>query len=111
MRAGNYPSQPLLIPKLTVDKVISLKKEIMEKVPPHMREEHSFYALLDHVKKNKIATAEHLLNYLNQERALVETWLKDNQNRKETMTKNVRDKVIQLGVLRKCLELTQQYLV
>lgn len=86
---------------------MSLKLELLEKVPNSLKNEPHFQALLDHIKHHNIEHKEHLADFLGKEINLVESWLEQN---KSAAAKAVRDKTIHLEVLRKCSELTQNFL-
>jgi hypothetical protein len=89
----------------------SLKRELIAKVPQHLHGEPHFPTILDFVKENAITDKHHLHNYLEQKVAITETWLDHNNKGSNSVTmKSVRDMVIQLEVLRKCLHLTKSYL-
>ena len=89
---------------------MSLKKILLEKVPNNLHQEPHFHALLDHVKLHNIETEEHLRNFLKKETDIVENWLENNKNSQATKVKSVRDKVVHLDVLKKCSELTGEFL-
>lgn len=92
------------------DAKMSLKKVLLEKVPLNSQEDPHFHALLDHIKHHKIETKEHLRDSLNQDIDVVGTWLKDNKNSGVTKVKSIRNKVLQLDVLKKCSKLTGEFL-
>lgn len=89
---------------------MSLKQELIKKVPAHLKEEPHFQTLLEHIKTKGIESKEHLRDFLQQEIALVETWMGENKNSAAFKTKTKRDKANHLGVLRKCLELSEKFL-
>ncbi len=89
---------------------MSLKHELLEKVPQNLKDEPHFYAVLDHIKEHQIETKEHLADFLKKEIGVIEKWLEDNKNSGATAVKSVREKIIHLDVLKKCFELTQRFL-
>jgi len=89
---------------------MSLKQELLNKVPLHLKDEPHFHALLDHIKQQDIETKEHLAKFLEQQTGVVEKWLEENKNSGATAVKSVREKIVQLDVLQKCHELTQEFL-
>jgi len=89
---------------------MSLKQELLEKVPTNLKEDHYFYALLDHIKEKSIETKVHLRDFLQQEIGLVEKWMEENKHSGSTKTKTKRDKANHLNVLKKCSELTETFL-
>lgn len=89
---------------------MSLKKELLKKVPNTLKEEPHFLALLDHIKKNDIKDKTHLIRFLGQEIALVEKWLEENKRSGSTTVKTVRDKIIHLDVLKKCFKSSKEFL-
>ncbi|MEW5896765.1 MAG: hypothetical protein AB1668_03680 [Nanoarchaeota archaeon] len=89
----------------------ALKEHIHKRIPSHIKKEPHFRALLDHIKEQNIETAEHLKDFLEKQISLVEGWLENNKHRSETSVKSVRDKKIQLDVLKKCYNLTQEFLL
>ncbi|MBU0469944.1 MAG: hypothetical protein KKA62_05145 [Nanoarchaeota archaeon] len=89
---------------------MSLKKELFEKVPVSVKEGIYFPALLDHIKNNQIKTKEHLKSFLLQNIQLSENWLKTYKNEGTINLKTVRDKVIELKVLKKCFGLAKEFL-
>ncbi|PIZ50722.1 hypothetical protein COY27_05915 [Candidatus Woesearchaeota archaeon CG_4_10_14_0_2_um_filter_33_13] len=91
-------------------KKMSLKKELLQKVPASIKDEPHFTALLDHIEGHKIETKEHLADFLKKEIALIEGWLESNTHSSAAKTKSVRDKIIHLDVLKKCYDLSQEFL-
>lgn len=89
---------------------MSLKNEFMEKLPDSLKQDQHCLALFDHIKEHNIDTSEHLFNFLDQKISLVEKWLEENQNSGTTMAKTVRDKVVELGFLKKCRQLSKEFL-
>lgn len=89
---------------------MSLKQDLLKKVPLHLKDEPDFLALLDHIKKRNIETKEHLTKFLKDEIEIVEKWLEENKNKGATTVKTVRDRAIKLDVLKKCANLTQEFL-
>lgn len=87
-----------------------LKTALLKKVPAHLKEEPHFPALLDFIKRNKIETKEHLAGFLKEEIRRGEEWLKENKNKGATAVKTIRDKAIELDVLKKCAKLAQEFL-
>jgi hypothetical protein len=85
-----------------------LKKTLLSKVSEKNKNEFYFQALLDHIDQNNIQNKEHLVNFLGQETALVETWL--DENKASANTKSIRDKAVHLDVLKKCSKLTGELL-
>ncbi len=90
---------------------MSLKKELLERVPSSLIDEPHFHALLDHIKDNEIKTKGHLTAFLLQNIHLNETWLNNYRRNGSAMMKTVRDKTIELRVLKKCFDLTQNFLL
>ena len=89
---------------------MSLKNELLEKVPNSMKNEPHFHALLDHIKENGIENKKHLNAFLLQNIQLTEKWLEDYKRNGSAMMKTVRDRVVQLRVLKKCFDTTQEFL-
>jgi hypothetical protein len=89
---------------------MTLKREIQENIPKSVQEEPHFHTLLDIIKHHNIETKEHLMKFIKQEIAIVEKWLADNKNSGSTTVKSVRENVLHLDVLKKCLKLTNEYL-
>lgn len=89
---------------------MSLKKELLAKIPSSLSKEPHFQALLDHMKENKIETKEHLRDFLKQHIEIVEKWLEENKKTGVSMAKSIRGKVIELDVLKKCFKLAQNFL-
>ncbi len=89
---------------------MSLRKEILEKVPSGEKDSPSCRALLDHIKEHGIKTSEHLHNFLAQEIALAEKWLGENKQSGKTAAKTLRHKTVELQVLKKCRELARKVL-
>jgi len=87
-----------------------LKKEILEKWPQYAKEESHYNSLLEHIDRHNIKSKEHLRDFLKQQINLVEKWLEENQNSGSTMAKTLRNKVVELGFLKKCLKLVQEFL-
>jgi hypothetical protein len=92
------------------DAQMSLKRELLDKAPNSVKDEPHFNALLDHIKQHDIGSKDHLKKFLEQEIGILERWLEDNKNRSETAVKSVRDKVVQLDVLKKCHQLSENFL-
>ncbi|MBU0457070.1 MAG: hypothetical protein ABH824_05545 [Nanoarchaeota archaeon] len=90
---------------------MSLKKEVLGKVPVLLQEEPHFHALLDHIKHHNIENKEHLRDFLEKEIAIVEKWLEENKKSGVTTVKSVRDKVLHLDVLKKCFKITQEFIL
>ncbi len=90
---------------------MGLHQELLKKVPSHIREEPHFPALLEHIKKHGIQDKEHLMRFLQQEIALVESWMKEHSRAGGTAVKTLRDKTVQLDVLKKCFNLAQKFLL
>ncbi len=89
---------------------MSLKIELLNKIPKPLKEEPQLHALLDHIKQNNIETKEHLADYLNKEIQIVERWLNDNKNQGTKNMKTIRNKVVHLDLLKKCFNITQEFL-
>jgi len=89
---------------------MSLKNEILEKIPDYLKEEPEFKTLLEHVKVQNIKGNEELLDFLKKEIATVEKWLLENKRRGGTMVKSFRDKALRLRVLKKCEKLVGGFL-
>ena len=89
---------------------MSLKKILLEKVPLNSQEDPHFHALLDNIKKHNIKSKEHLQDFLNNDIKIVEKWLENNKNSGVTKVKSIRDKVIHLDVLKKCSQITGEFL-
>ncbi len=87
-----------------------LKQDLLHKIPPHLHQQPHFLALCEYIKRHQIRDAEHLTNYLKQEIGLCEKWLQENKARGPTMVKSLRDKTVQLDVLKKCYGLAKEYL-
>ncbi len=89
---------------------MSLKKEIVKKVPASARGEPSFQGLLDLIKEHQFETGEQLANFLEQQIALVEKWLKENKCSGVATAETIRSKAVELALLKKCIKLTKEYL-
>lgn len=89
---------------------MSLRTEILEKIPDYLKEEPECKTLLEYIKAQGIKTNEELSAYLKKEIAMVEEWLLENKKRGGTMVKSLRDKAVELGVLKKCEELAEKFL-
>lgn len=89
----------------------TFKEQVHKKIPSHIKKEPHFHALLDHIKEQNIETVEHLKDFLEKQISVVESWLESNKHRSETSVKSVRDKKIELDVLKKCYLLTQEFLL
>ena len=89
---------------------MSLKEELLRKVPLHLKGEPDFHALLEHIKEKEIETKEHLHDYLQKEIQIVERWMEDNKNSAAAKTKTKRDQAVRLDVLKKCFQLTENFL-
>ena len=89
---------------------MSVKQELLQRVPREMQKEPHFLALLDHVKKQNVETKEHLRAFLRQEIKLAEKWLEQNKHAGPNVVKLVRDKATHLDVLKKCHTLTEEFL-
>lgn len=90
---------------------MSLKKEILEKLPASLKSDPHCHALLTHIKERNINSKEHLLDFLKQKIALIEKWLAENKNSGTAMAKTIRDKVVELGFLKKSLKLMQEFVI
>ena len=90
--------------------MMSLKKVLLEKVPLHSQEDPHFHALLDNIKEHNIESKEHLRDFLNNHIDIVEKWLENNKNSGVTKVKSIRDKAIHLDVLKKCSQITGEFL-
>ncbi|MFH1275644.1 MAG: hypothetical protein ABIH82_00870 [Candidatus Woesearchaeota archaeon] len=90
---------------------MTLKSELLQKVPDKLKEEPHFQALLDHIKLHKIEKKEHLADFLTKEINIIENWLEGNKKSGTIAVKSVRDKIIHLDVLKKCFSLTQEFLL
>ena len=89
---------------------MSLKIELLNKIPKPLKEEPQLHALLDHIKQNNIETKEHLADYLHKEIEIVERWLNDNKNQGTKNMKTIRNKIVHLDLLKKCFNITQEFL-
>ncbi len=89
---------------------MSLKKEILEKIPNYIKEEPEFKTLLEHVKAQEITKKEDLLIYLKKEITVMEKWMAENKGQGGTMVKSFRDKALRLGIFKKCEKLVGMFL-
>ena len=89
---------------------MAVKHELLQKVPPRVKEDPHFIALLDYIKKNGIQTKEHLGEFLKNEIAATEQWLEEHRKTKTTPTRDLRNKVTHHDVLKKCHHTTQEFL-
>ena len=89
---------------------MSLKKELLERIPRNLNGEPHVGALLDNIKEHNIETKEHLADFLQKQTNIVEKWLEDSGTSHISATKSVREKTIHLEVLKKCAKLTEEFL-
>ncbi len=89
---------------------MSLRKEILEKIPDDLKREPEVKTLLEHIELQKLKTKEELQAYLQREIREMERWIKEHKQDGETRVKEVRDKALRLGIFRKCEEITRNFL-
>lgn len=85
-------------------------KEKLAKIPEHIKKEPEFKFLNERIHEKGIGEGEELIGYLEKEIALVEKWLAENKRRGGTMVKELRDKAVHLGVLKKGRKLAEDFL-
>lgn len=90
---------------------MSLREEILKKVPISLKEGNELKMILEYVKKTKVKEIKKLEEHLKHEISKTEAWLSYNMKGGGTMIKAVRDKSIELKSLEKCLQLVKRHLV
>jgi hypothetical protein len=90
---------------------MSLKKELLDKVPIHLQGEDEFKTLLEYIEKEGLEEKHKLLEFLRKEMESVEEWLAENKEEGGTMVKEIRDKAVKLGVLKKCERMVMDFLI
>lgn len=90
---------------------MTLKNEVLKKIPGYLKEEPEFKVLLEHIKKEEMKSKEELSNFLKKEINLVDEWIRENKKRGGTMVKNFRDKAVRLEILKKCEKLMGEFLL
>jgi cell division septum initiation protein DivIVA len=88
---------------------MSLKEELIEKIPVDLLHEPEVKALLHEVRDKNIQTVQELIEYLKKEITELETFIRTHSG--PTGVKSIRDRVIKLGVCKKCLDLAQRFLL
>lgn len=94
----------------TGDALMSLKQELLKNVPLSIQEEPYFLALLDHMKTHEINSKEHLDKFLSQEISLLEAWMEENKRRGTVSVKSIRERAVQIDMLKKCSKLSDSFL-
>lgn len=89
---------------------MSLKQDFLNKTPPQRQNEPHFVALLEHIKRHNIQSKGHLVDFLKKEINLLEKSLESTKHAGPTGVKSTRDKAVHLNLLKKCYQLTQEFL-
>jgi len=83
---------------------------ILDKFPEEFKVEPEFRVILEHVKTKGMKDKEELKDFFVNEIEILEKWVQENRRQGGAAVKEFREKVIRLGVLRKCEKLVQSFL-
>ena len=89
---------------------MAFKQEILAKVPVSLHREPHVQALLENVKKHTIADNATLSRFLQQEIASAEQFLRQNKQTALGSVRFIKEKTVQLEMLRKCQQVARRYL-
>ncbi|MBI2146313.1 hypothetical protein HYU22_03170 [Candidatus Woesearchaeota archaeon] len=89
---------------------MSVKSDLLKKVPDYEQQQPHFLPLLDYIKRNRLITTEQLRKFLTTEMGLVETALAQDKRAGPAAVKKVRDNTIKLELLQKWQHLSKEYL-
>jgi len=89
---------------------MSLKKELLAAVPDNLKREPHLLALVEYIEREKIENKLHLASYLKKEISMAEQLIEQNKKSGATAVKLIRDKIVHLEVLKKCLGVTEEFL-
>ncbi len=89
---------------------MALKQEILVKVPVSRHQEPEVQALLDNVKKHNLQDKRDVARFLEQEIASAERWLQQNRQTTAGSVRLMKEKAVELEMLRGCQELSRQFL-
>ena len=90
---------------------MSVKTELLKKVPADTQQQPHFLALLDYIKTNRLVTNEQLRKSITTEIGVVEAGLVKARSAGPSAVKMVRDKTIQLELLQKWNWMSKEYLL